>query len=316
MPDWNSPEEIAKDTVVFVKLQHAMAGIYFWEFLVSLHFEWDFVTRKRKLRWPMIFYFLGRYTALFTVITLLITLNAGTEYMNCQALYTFLAVVGQTTIGFASVNLAIRAMALWGQDKRVVVPLTVLICGHWAVLLQACVVSARMVPGTGCVADQTKPILLMLTFTWSIVLDTVVFMLCAWKIIMTGVGKRTNLVDMIFKDGLIYLFVAMAANIPAAVFVFMNFNPVMQLMFNSPAALASTIGASRAVRRLASYNEGSVNIYTSGGITPQHAPTERSLAFARPAAPQRQDTLHIQVEMDTLTAADDGAAYYGKKGSL
>lgn len=28
------------------------------------------------------------------------------------------------------------SMALWGQDKRVVVPLVTLICGHWAILLQ------------------------------------------------------------------------------------------------------------------------------------------------------------------------------------
>lgn len=72
----------------------------------------------------------------------------------------------------------------------------------------ACVVSASYVPGTGCVADQTKSILLLMTFVWSIFLDATVFLLSAWKILAPGPGRRSRLVDMIFKDGLIYFFVA------------------------------------------------------------------------------------------------------------
>jgi len=313
MTNWMSPEELAKDTAVFIKLQHAMAGIYFWEFVVSLNFEWSFISGKRKLRWPMVFYFLGRYAALFTVITLLITLNAGTMTLNCQALYTFLAVVGQTTIGFASINLALRAIALWGRDSRVVIPVVLLICGHWAILLQGCVVSATFVPGTGCVADQTKPILLMMTFIWSIVLDSTVFLLSAYKIAQPGPGQRSKLVNMIFRDGLIYFFVALIANIPAAVFVFLNLNPVMQLIMNSPAALASTIMACRAVRRLANYSNDECNIYTTNVYTRKHSQgADRSLAFAPPAARPVNDTVHIH--MDTFTSTDEtGTTQLSKK---
>lgn len=75
---------------------------------------------------------------------------------------------------------------------------------------------------------------------------------------------------------------SLVANIPAAVFVILNLNPVMQLIFNSPAAIASTVHfllssfffpfqcseliapqivASRAVRRLAKYTDDTnVNI--------------------------------------------------------
>lgn len=49
--------------------------------------------------------------------------------------------------------------------------------------------------------------MLMLAFAWSIVLNLIVFVLCAYKIV-NPVGERSNLVNMIFRDGLIYLFIA------------------------------------------------------------------------------------------------------------
>ncbi|KIM46553.1 hypothetical protein M413DRAFT_65449, partial [Hebeloma cylindrosporum] len=66
--DWNSPAEIEKDTVAFVKLMHSVAAIYMYEWLISLDFEWDFISGKKRFRWPMIFYFLNRYCLLLALI--------------------------------------------------------------------------------------------------------------------------------------------------------------------------------------------------------------------------------------------------------
>ena len=81
MVDWRAPEEIQKQAVVFTKFMHSLIGLYAYvvldpsicvslrvsaydgyfggtvyryEWFVSLDFDWAFVTRKKKFRWPMV----------------------------------------------------------------------------------------------------------------------------------------------------------------------------------------------------------------------------------------------------------------------
>ncbi|KAH8099855.1 hypothetical protein BXZ70DRAFT_222711 [Cristinia sonorae] len=295
MVNWMSPEEIQKDAGVFLKMQHALAGVYFWEFVISLDFEWSYITGKKKLNWPMIPYFGGRYMTFFTFVGLLISLDITTE-VNCQALYTFLAFGGQTMIAFASLNLAIRAMAIWGQSKYVVWPLALISAGHWAIVLQGVVLEASWVPGQGCVATATKSSVLSMTFVYTICFDSIVFLLSAWKLAMPK-HHRSQLVDLMFRDGLGYFLLASIVNIPAAVFISLKLNPVMDIIFNLPAAMLSTILASRAVRRLSNFSPTSPSIYMT---TTQKAPlasneiaSTGNIAFA--SSRSRQPGVHVQV---------------------
>lgn len=53
---------------------HAFFGLYLWELVVTLDFDWDYLSGKRRFKWPLIFYFCNRYfmlVALVGVITLL-----------------------------------------------------------------------------------------------------------------------------------------------------------------------------------------------------------------------------------------------------
>ncbi|THH27073.1 hypothetical protein EUX98_g7113 [Antrodiella citrinella] len=312
MPQWMSQEEIVKDTAVFLKMQHALCGVYFWEFVVSLDFEWSFITGRKKLNWPMIPYFGGRYITLFTLIGLLVSLDVTTE-VNCQALYTFLAFGGQAMIGFASANLAIRAMAIWSQSRYVVIPLSVLIAGHWAIIMQGVVVKASWDPVQGCVASATKTSVLTATFTYSICLDFIVFCLSAWKLAMPK-HKKSQLVTWMFRDGLGYFALASLVNIPAAVFISLHLNPVMDIIFNVPAALMSTILASRAVRRLANFSSATPSVYItnpSQGLasrTDDQATTGANLSFAAGRARARG----VHVQMNTFTVNEDASDFATK----
>jgi len=88
MVDWKSEAEIAQDGVAFSRFMHTLLGLYIWEFFTSLPFDWDFISGKKKFRWPLIFYFAGRYFLLFALIGIAIALNV-TKPVNCQALYTY-----------------------------------------------------------------------------------------------------------------------------------------------------------------------------------------------------------------------------------
>ena len=74
MVDWKAPDEISKDSgeyrsrwrvhnavfrrfdsvVVVWKLTGALAGVYIWEFLASVNYDWEYVTGVRKFRPPMV----------------------------------------------------------------------------------------------------------------------------------------------------------------------------------------------------------------------------------------------------------------------
>ncbi|KAH8108071.1 hypothetical protein BXZ70DRAFT_33869 [Cristinia sonorae] len=336
MPNWNTPAELARDTEAFLKLQFVMTGLYCWEYLVSLNFEWSFITGERQFRWPLIFYFLSRYCALGLVIVLQVSLNlayvrqsvtievSGTEDsfsdanlrpLHCTAMYVFMFLFGQLAMGFSSLTLALRTMALWRRDIRVVIPLGLLIAGHWAVLLQACNVSGQWVEGTGCVLTQPNTTQLTISFSWSILLDAIVFILSAIKIVRPGFQKRSGMVRMVFKDGLVYLFVAMCANAMAAVFMALNLNTIMQVMFNAPAVLTATIGTNRAVRRLVTYASEDFYVYSTEHIATsvQAAAADGIVPIISPPPKNPRRSLHVQVEMDTFITEDPEDKYAIKK---
>ncbi|TDL25128.1 hypothetical protein BD410DRAFT_889106 [Rickenella mellea] len=90
--------------------------------------------------------------------------------------------------------------------------------------------------------------------------DLLVLCLTAWKLVFPGTG-RSRLVSLIFNDGLIFFFVAFLANLIATIFMLLNLNAVMSIIMNVPAAIASTIVASRAVRRLTKFTSRGPEVF-------------------------------------------------------
>ncbi|KAK7681333.1 hypothetical protein QCA50_015424 [Cerrena zonata] len=304
MVNWQSPEEIAKDGEAFDRLMHALLGLYIWEFVMSLDFDWDFVTRKKRFRWPMIFYFANRYFLLFALIGIAIALNV-TVPVDCQALYTYNQVFGNAAIGLASINLSLRTMAVWSQSRYIVVLLVMIIMGHWSLLLHGILLKAEWMNGT-CVITNTDNKILAASFIYSMAFDFIVLLLTAYKLATpTKNAKRSRLMTLIFGDGLIYFIIAFLANLIATVFMLANLNPVMSIVANVPAAIASTTVACRAVRRLTNYTSPGAEVFSSTGHS--------TLAFSRRGgmtAPnislsdKKLDGVHVQ--METFAAVSEG----------
>ncbi|KAF9010225.1 hypothetical protein BDQ17DRAFT_1347770 [Cyathus striatus] len=295
MPDWQSLEEIQKDGLVFGRFMHTLLGLYIWEWFTSLDFDWLYISGKKKFRWPLVFYFLNRYCLLFALIGIAIALNVTTE-INCQGLYTFNQCFGNAAIGLASINLSLRTMAVWSQKWYIVVPLIVVILGHWSLLLHGILLKAAWIPEQGgCVITETNNKLLAVTFIYSMVFDFVVLSLTAFKLIYPATG-RSRLVELIFKDGLIYFLIAFLANLLATIFMLLNLNPVMSIIANVPAAICSTIVACRVVRRLSRFTSKGPEVFAS---TTQGS----TLAFRSNGSagirPPKMPAVHVQ--MDTFT---------------
>ncbi|KAM6489052.1 hypothetical protein JOM56_015464 [Amanita muscaria] len=288
---WSSPLEIVHDARVFERLMHFLLGLYIWEWFISLPFGYQFITGKRTFKWPMTFYFLNRYSLLFALIGIVISLNVETE-INCQALYTFNALAGNAAIGMASINLSIRTMAIWGRERHIVGFLVLIILGHWSLLLYGAVLTSVWDPQAGqCVITETKNTVLAAAFICSVCFDFIVMALTAVKTSpTTGLSRLERL---IFNDGLIYFVIALTGNLFATTFMLLNPNPIMAVIANVPAATASTIAACSAVRRL---NDLLHEPIESFGFSP-----ERSTAIIA-----AQDSgVHVQMESPNLGEYDE-----------
>ncbi|KAJ7060972.1 hypothetical protein C8F01DRAFT_1253447 [Mycena amicta] len=306
MPDWSSPAELAKDAAVFVKLQHALLGLYAWEWFISLPFDWEVLTGRKRFRWPLIFYFANRYLLLGALIGIAVAFDTFTE-VNCQSLFTFNQFAGDAALGLASINLSLRTIAIWSQNVYIKVMLVVIILGHWSLILQGVLLkSAWSDELESCVILDTNTTILAATFTYSMCFDLIVFCLNAYKL---GVNRRgkSKLSKMIFKDGLMFFFIAFLANLIATVFMFLNLNSIMSVVFNVPAAIASTIVATRAVRRLTNFTSQGPEMYqpsgSSTGAIRTHSGT-RGLTTTGRGGYKGQQGVHVQ--METFTRAEEG----------
>ncbi|KAG1823349.1 uncharacterized protein BJ212DRAFT_1261716, partial [Suillus subaureus] len=225
-------------SVIFLKFMHALLGLYLWEVFTSLDFDWAVMTGKTRFRWPLVFYFAGRYLLLFALIGIAVALDTPSE-INCQALYAFNQVTGNAAVGLASINLSFRTIAIWSQNIWVVILLVLIIIGHWSLILQV------WRPGVGCTITYSDTTILAATFIYSMCFDFMVLCLSAYKLAWTPTrsgtnGAPTRLVKMLFSDGLVYFFIAFGSNVIATIMMVLDLNPIMSVICNVPAAIAST----------------------------------------------------------------------------
>jgi len=315
MPNWSSQGEQQLDDEVLVKFTHALMGAYVWEWFLTIDFDWDVITRKKAFRWPIVFYFANRYLLLFALIGILISFDATTK-INCQALFTFNQLAGNASLGLASINLSLRTLAIYGNSKILASILVLVILGHWTLILQAgTLLNVAWDNETGgCQIISTQNRVLVATFIYSMVLDLLVFLLTAYKLWFKrgkpGAMGESRLGRMLFGDGLVYFFIAFLSNCLATVFMLLNLNSVMNVIFNVPACIANTIVACRVVRRLSNFNYEQpemFNFNTRPHSTIQGAQYRRSgIPLSPPIATQNRQMgsgVHVQMETYTHTEA-------------
>ncbi|KAL4067048.1 hypothetical protein V8B97DRAFT_1004511 [Scleroderma yunnanense] len=314
MVDWQSLSEIQADSVVFSRFIHTLFGVYLWEVFTSLDFDWQFVSGQKRLRWPLIFYFAGRYCLLFALVGIIIALDV-TEPVNCQALYTFNQVFGNAAIGLASVNLSLRTMAVWGQNRIIVCLLVVVMLGQWSFLLHGLLLKADWTNGA-CIITSTNNEILAISFLYTMAFDFLVLCLAGWKLAYPA-GGRSKLLKLIFGDGLIYFVIAFLANLLATIFMLLNLNAVMSIIANVPAAITCTIVACRVVRRLTNFSTHEA-FATTGGSSTLAFRNEATGHSSRHISIKPGGTLHVKMDavaVDTIHEYD-AAGRIIKKGDL
>ncbi|KAJ7584019.1 hypothetical protein C8J56DRAFT_952418 [Mycena floridula] len=240
MTDWTSPETVAHENVAFIKLLHCIMGVFAWEWLISLDFDLLFLLGQRKLKWPLFFYFYGRYASLGCLIGIPI---------HCQAAYISMSILGDTAICAATINLSIRTMVVWAYDTRIMTTLIVLILGHFTVIILNISHGQLdwIASGNRCLLTRMDPKVNAAMFMYTSGIDLIVMCLMAFKVFRYRQDKISTL---LLRDGLIYFLVVFVVNLLAAIFSLLNLNPLMSMIPAIPANTIATIAAGRVVRRL------------------------------------------------------------------
>ena len=67
---------------------------------------------------------------------------------------------------------------------------------------------AQWIDGQGCVVSGTSNTILAATFIYSMVFDLLILLMSMYKLVVGVKGGRSQLMTLLFKDGLMYFFIA------------------------------------------------------------------------------------------------------------
>ncbi|KAJ7598397.1 hypothetical protein C8J56DRAFT_1157616 [Mycena floridula] len=236
-------------------------GLYFWEWFITLDFDFGFICGRQKFKWPMIFYFYARYAFLASLVATIFVLNNSWQ-VNCQALYITNFLLRHSALWASSVSLSIRTMMLWEYSRRIMIIILPLIALHMAAVCVGSTWDLKVVWSEHAFAHPRCVVLNVSHFgtaslyTYTVVLDFIILCLTLYKLLYGGGAririKRIPIFMLLFRDGLVYFVVLFIVTLFPVVFLLLNVNTAMAVGMKIVPG-AATITAGRAVRRLYKY---------------------------------------------------------------
>jgi len=241
-----------------VKVVHLFCGVYIWEFVSTLGFEWEVFTGRRPWKWSFAVYLLARMLTLISIILNLVGLSVTSRY-NCNIWWRCILATSWFSEALASFLLALRGIAIWGRET-VITSVALLVWSasiagsFWSTTRSHSVFSPD---AHACIITATN------SFRWSLLVNILVD-LCLLSIMFTGVLKKknaTHLWRMLYFQSLFWILTAIATEVPSVVLGFMNVNDAWNLMFQEPHMVLMVIMSTRLYRDLFQYITNDHDVY-------------------------------------------------------
>jgi len=246
---------IAADFWALVKFWHALDGLYIWEFVTTLDYEWSIIQKRRPYRWTIWLYSITRVATLVALINNMIGFDVDRP-INCQLWVTFELIFAYLAFAAASLLIVLRVIAVWNRN-RIVSAISLAIWatnvgflihgitrlhGAWSPLTTTC-----LVPNT--TASELNIVVSLITD--SLLLIIMLIGLYRWRLEEGSTGSFGRL---LWTQGIIWLFLATIAYVPPVVVIALNLNAPFNLMFQTPALITMSIAATRLYRSLSDFN--------------------------------------------------------------
>ncbi|KAH9178126.1 hypothetical protein EDB89DRAFT_1146494 [Lactarius sanguifluus] len=243
--DWHDHARVIADYLIFIKLTHVLGGVYIWDFVLNLDFEYSIFTGKRRLTWTSPLYLGCRWSSLSLVIVQFLAF--GSHAIDCQAVIVMIFVFAYLTLLFASALIALRVIALWEYSKIVVAIAFTSWLANVVIYAYSTAKSRGYWVEGECVIQHTfrSNISVFSTLASDLLLLTLMLVgLLRWNIRSGGIFQ------LMYAQGLAWVLVVALAEIPPTVFISLNLNDPMNMMFQGVGLVIMSIGASRIYRGL------------------------------------------------------------------
>jgi len=273
--------ESAGDPLTVMKLWLIMSGIYIWEFITTLDFEWSVIRRHRSYRWTIWIYSISRLSGLAVIILILIDFY-GTSPINCQVWVTsgwaFSALGGY---GLSSILIMLRIFAIWDKSKVIMaISIAIWVINFGFQLAGIVKIRAVWVPAArSCTITNVE---ICRNFYINLLVTDVILlsiMLAGLLRLRRGTGSF-YLSQLLWKQGVIWLAIATAAELPQVLLLFLNVNDFLNLLFLVPSMVAIIIAATRMYRSLIQ-SASPTDIHLGEPSSPSLQKTERLVSHTK-----------------------------------
>jgi len=255
MVGWNNPITLEYQFLGLSKVQLFLGGVYFWEMVSNLQHDWKLIRYpSRGSPWVKWTYIACRYLTLGSLLSIYAVYNVTAE-VNCRALAKCVYIFSFFAPELASVLIGIRVIAIWNYNKLCILIVTLSLTAQTvAYLFELVKTDAVWFPtDKSCQVVNTSSSRPNVTAT--LVADFVLIVAMLIGLLRWRQTSRLALVQFLWNQGLIWLTLATVAEVPATTFIWLNLNPVMNLMFLTPEMLFTVIGATRMYRTLSKFTE-------------------------------------------------------------
>ncbi|KAH9983634.1 hypothetical protein BJV74DRAFT_613649 [Russula compacta] len=243
MTNWQSLVVQLADYLAFTKLHYFMTGVYIWESVLNLHFDYSVVMRKRPFLWTQLLYMGCRWCTLFTIIVVLVGPNA-TQQIDCPVYFIMAYSFGYLSLLFASSLTILRILALWERTRVI----TTVVSGCWlanAILYIYCVATSDGHRVNGVCEDNHilhNRVSIFCTFATDLILLVLMLIgVLRWR----GARESGSISSLLYKQGLAWVVVFTLAEVPPMVLIILDLNYSMDLIFVVPGIITMSIGATR-----------------------------------------------------------------------
>ncbi|KAF8501081.1 hypothetical protein F5888DRAFT_1333173 [Russula emetica] len=315
------------DPLLLLKFWLIMDGIYLWEFVTTMNYEWSLIRGHRSYRWTIWIYEIARISTLTSIVMNLVFLNV-TARFNCSVWVIFTWIFSFLGLASGSLLIVLRVIAIWHKNNVALgiasgiwtINLGFLISGvariraAWNPLANKCVVINL---------ETSKPSLISLFVTDCLLL---LLMLAGLLHLRRRGGGTFELGRLLWRQGLIWFTIATIAEFIQVLFLILDVNDVLNNLFLVPCQVTLVISATRLYRALANFSSPVTGSSTQPDESTghSHVRTHRSMPnsskhspFVHVPSSRLEVTVHKAYEEHAMSHTDHfSTSYPGSDGPL
>ncbi|KAH9063761.1 hypothetical protein EDB83DRAFT_2675224 [Lactarius deliciosus] len=294
MVDWNDRATVSAEEYALIKLVHVIGGIYIWEIILCLGFEYSVISKQRKFTWPFLLYLGCRWCPLFAIAFQFLGFDVSHK-IDCQTCAILSFMSAYLSFMCTSALIILRVAVLWNRSKIIIAFACAVWAGNTAVYAYSLTTLCSAWTGEFCSILHTDHCRISVLSTFTMDLILLVLMLAGlkrWK----NAPKLCGVWRLLHTQGLIWVMIVTLAELPPTVFIFLNLNDPMNTIFQDFALIIAPLGAARLYRGLIDYPPSNGLVTVVDEPLDEHPPPSHQTHRTR----QKHDSEGGSVVLDIL----------------